>query len=62
LQESDREVQELHQQAQAAAEERSQLQAALQAAASQRAEHDQLVADLTRTLQQQSNALQVCCC
>jgi chromosome segregation ATPase len=59
LQESDRESQELQQQLKAAADERSHLQAAAQAATAQQREHEQLVSDLTHAVQQQKSQTQV---
>jgi chromosome segregation ATPase len=59
LQESDRESQELQHQLKAATDERSQLQAAAQAAKAQQREHEQLVSDLTHAVQQQKSQIQV---
>lgn len=58
LQESERESSELQQQLGAAAEERSKLQAALEAANSRQREHQQLATDLTHAVQQQKAQLQ----
>lgn len=58
LQESERETAELQQQLSAATEQRSQLQAALDAASSRQQEHQQLATDLTHAVQQQKAQLQ----
>lgn len=58
LQESERETSELQQQLSAAAEQRSQLQAALEAATARQREHKQLATDLTHAVQQQKGQIQ----
>lgn len=58
VQESERETSELQQQLSAAVEQRSQLQAALEAATARQREHEQLATDLTHAVQQQKGQIQ----